>query len=152
MLGKLDYQNVSTHTKIPSHLECKRWIKKVLIHQQCRGDICLRIVDQPEMILLNQTYRQKKGPTNVLAFPHQAIGDNERQFLGDLIICAPIVLEESIAQDKPVNAHWAHLIIHGTLHLLGYDHYLEEEAQEMEALEIKLLSELNITNPYQERF
>lgn len=100
---------------------------------------------------LNSQYRGKDKPTNVLSFPFEVPDGIELDLLGDLIICADVVEKEAQEQDKPLLHHWAHMVIHGTLHLLGYDHISDDEAEEMEALEIKLLAHLSIPDPYQEK-
>ena len=99
---------------------------------------------------LNHQYRQKDKPTNVLSFPFEVPEGIDINLLGDLIICADVVIKEAQEQNKKCDDHWAHLVIHGCLHLLGYDHIKENEATEMESIEIKLLSTLGIDNPYQE--
>jgi probable rRNA maturation factor len=123
------------------------WTQMVLENQQTVGQTTIRLVDKAESAALNVAYRQKQGPTNVLAFPLQ---DEEENYLGDLIICSPLVAEEAQAQGKSIEAHWAHLVVHGTLHLLGYDHIQPDEATIMENLEIDILNALNYPNPYEE--
>ena len=111
-------------------------------------EITLRVVDKEESGFLNTKFRRKSYPTNVLSFPAGAtVGENN--YLGDLVVCAPLVYEEAIAQQKPLVAHWAHLVIHGVLHLLGYDHEQPDEAVIMEALEVTVLASLGYDNPYQ---
>lgn len=113
------------------------------------------IVDNAQSQLLNHTYRQKDKPTNVLSFvsdlPDNIVQALDHTPLGDLVICLPVVLQEAQAQQKSVQAHLSHLVVHGILHLLGYDHELgEQEANEMEQLEIEILSKLGIENPYRD--
>ena len=103
----------------------------------------------PEAKMLNFKYRQIDKPTNVLSFPAEVIPQIEINFLGDVVICAPVVIEEAKCQEKHVDDHWAHLLIHGLLHLQGYDHINEKDAEEMESLELELLNFLNISNPYE---
>ena len=110
-------------------------------------EISIKIVDPEESASLNKQYRQKKGATNVLSFP-MSVKTEDLNFLGDLVICAQIVKNEAIQQGKSVDAHWAHIIIHGILHLLGHTHDQEESMRKMEALEVNLLSQINICNPY----
>lgn len=112
-------------------------------------ELSIRVTGNEEMADLNQQYRGKSGPTNVLSFPTDFPPDVETGLLGDIVICAPRVLEEAAAQNKPVAAHWAHLTIHGVLHLLGHDHIYKEEAEAMETLEISTLSKLGYPDPYQ---
>ena len=113
------------------------------------AEITIRLVDSDESQQLNNQYRGKDKPTNVLSFPFEVPTGIELDLLGDLVICAPVIAAEAIEQNKSENAHWAHMVIHGCLHLLGYDHINDQEAEEMEALEIALLAKLNIADPYQ---
>jgi len=112
----------------------------------------VRIVEQGEMTELNQQYRQKAGPTNVLSFPFEAPPgvptDLLEPELGDVVVCAAVVMREAAEQGKTPVAHWAHMIVHGTLHLLGYDHIQDSDAQKMESLEIAALTKLGYENPY----
>jgi probable rRNA maturation factor len=116
------------------------------------AEISLRTVSIAEMSLLNQEYRQKSGPTNVLSFPSslpEAIQKQlEQPHLGDLVICPEVLAKEALEQQKELDAHWAHIVIHGALHLLGHDHMHAEEEKIMQACEINLLQTLNIANPY----
>jgi probable rRNA maturation factor len=114
------------------------------------GEVSIRIVDAAESSMLNERYRGKAGPTNVLAFP---AGDMPAPAaaptpLGDIVICAPVVASEAADQDKPLEAHWAHIVIHGCLHLCGYDHDSDADAEQMEGRERALLAELGIADPY----
>src|SRR5690606_4915165 len=122
--------------------------------QELPGDneLVIRIVDKPEMSQLNEYYRGKTGPTNILRFPFEAPEHIEMNLLGDLVVCAPVLVEEARAQRKPLWHHWAHIIVHGVLHLLGYDHIEPDEAEIMEAKEIEILACLNIDNPYNEAY
>jgi len=110
----------------------------------------VRLVDIAEMKTLNETYRDKAGPTNVLSFPSDLPDDLQLPLLGDIVICAPVVRAEAAEQGKNLTAHWAHMTIHGTLHLLGYDHIAEEEAAAMEALESAILKRLDYPCPYRD--
>lgn len=117
------------------------------------GEVSVRVVDEDEMSALNRSYRGKNQPTNVLAFPAAldtlpGLPAEDAQFLGDLVICAPVVLREATEQGKPVASHWAHMLVHGLLHLLGHDHESDAEAERMEALEIRVLDHCGIENPY----
>ena len=113
----------------------------------------VRIVDVDEITQLNEQYRQKEGATNVLSFPFElppgVPEDAVDASLGDLIICAAVVEQEAETQHKSAEAHWAHMIVHGTLHLLGYDHLTDDEAQQMEAEEIVVLNQFGYANPYE---
>jgi probable rRNA maturation factor len=152
MFSHIEIQNVSTCTAIPKRQQIRQWISSALATSSIdtpNAAITIRIVDKPESAELNKLYRKKTGPTNVLSFPFDSsniIDDNN--LLGDLVICAPLLIEEAQTQNKTIEAHWAHLIIHGTLHLLGYDHQNDEEATVMETKEITILAQLGYTNPY----
>lgn len=137
--------------KIPGTVLLKRWANAALSKQTSPCEITIRIVDTAEMTELNSTYRHKNGPTNVLAFPFEmpAEIDDGIHILGDIVICTEVVDREAAEQNKELKAHWAHMVIHGTLHLLGHDHVNEEDANIMEAEEIRILKTLNFPNPYQ---
>ncbi len=140
----------------PANDDFVRWATAALnvagVHYAC--DIGVRIVDADESRILNRDYRGKDKPTNILSFPSDlpefVRTKLETALLGDLVICAPVVETEAQEQGKPEAAHWAHLTVHGVLHLLGYDHIEDEEAAVMEPLEIKALAGLGIANPYEE--
>ena len=136
---------------LPNTAHLKKWVTLVLTQQKATGSITIRIVDGTESQRLNHTYRGKNKPTNVLSFPFAQAETFTlpEKILGDLVLCAPLIEQEAVEQNKPLTAHWAHLIIHGTLHLLGYDHMINEEAEMMEVLEIKLLAQLGYPNPYE---
>ncbi|MFT4732543.1 MAG: putative rRNA maturation factor [Gammaproteobacteria bacterium] len=118
--------------------------------QQQAFEVTLRIVDTIESRQLNLDYRAKDKPTNVLSFPFEAPEHIDMPFLGDLVVCAAVVEQEAKEQNKQIIDHWTHLCIHGLLHLLGYDHIHENEAQEMECIETAILAKLNIDDPYQD--
>ncbi|NGY05971.1 rRNA maturation RNase YbeY [Solimonas terrae] len=111
------------------------------------GELTIRIVDESESHALNKHYRGKDKPTNVLSFQGDAA--LREAVLGDLVICAPVVAREAVEQNKTARAHWAHLVVHGCLHLQGYDHEQEPEAGAMEAREVRILEKLGFANPYQ---
>lgn len=117
-----------------------------------QGDITIRIVDEAESATLNQRYRARTGATNVLSFPaaNNELPEELRTELGDLVICAAVVRHEAAEQGKPPDAHWAHMVVHGVLHLRGYDHESPAEAERMEALEIEILRELGYSTPYED--
>lgn len=136
--------------KLPSAEQFKRWVETAL--QQAQGDVslCIQLVDSEDSQALNRDYRGKDKPTNVLSFPSEIpdFVQLEQQPLGDLAICVEVVEREAQEQQKQVEHHWAHMVIHGCLHLLGYDHIEDEEAEQMEALERELLATLDIADPY----
>lgn len=113
-------------------------------------EITVRIVEPEESQTLNASYRGKDKPTNVLSFPFEQPPGLNLPLLGDLVVCQAVVIKEAHDQRKPLKAHWAHMLIHGTLHLLGYDHINDEEAEQMERLEVHILNSLGIDDPYQD--
>jgi len=115
---------------------------------QGKSELLIRFVDKNEIQQLNKTYRHKDKATNVLSFPSDLPVEIDEDILGDVVICNEIVAEEAKMQQKTFNNHLIHMAIHGTLHLLGYDHVEESEAQKMESLEVKILEKLQIDNPY----
>ena len=126
----------------------RQWVLQVLPEHKKDSELTIRVVDEAEITALNRQYRGKDGATNVLSFPYEAIPGVATDLLGDIVICAPVVANESVAQDKPLEAHWAHMVIHGVLHLLDYDHHQDAEAHKMEAREAELLDSLGYANPY----
>lgn len=134
--------------EIPTQMQCLAWFKAALPPDITQAEVTLKIVDKEEGALLNQQYRKKQGPTNVLSFPYRIPGQPSSMLLGDLVICAALVKEEAMAQNKSQEAHWAHLLVHGALHLLGYDHIEKEEATLMEGLEVHILQQLGFPSPY----
>lgn len=134
----------------PDEDDIRRWLDAVLTAEAILTDveITVRIVDETEMAVLNERYRHKTGPTNILSFPFEVPPGVECNLLGDLVIAAPVVQHEAREQGKTESAHWAHMIVHGTLHLLGYDHQQPAEAEAMEAREISILQQLGYANPY----
>lgn len=117
------------------------------------GDVTIRVVDNAEMQNLNREFRDKDYPTNVLSFPADLPPELAAQIddaeLGDIVISADVVAAEATEQGKALNAHWAHMLVHGMLHLQGYDHIEDNEAAEMEALEVKILAQIGFANPYE---
>lgn len=145
----LDLQLASEAKDLPSQADLILWLNLVLAHHNMeQAEITVRIVDAQESQQLNAEYRGKDKPTNVLSFPFEAPPGIEINLLGDLVICASVVSSEAIEQGKALHAHWAHMLVHGCLHLLGYDHIQDDEAEEMEQLEIHLLQQLGIDDPY----
>ncbi len=147
MAIKLDVQYATEIKGLPDIEEFRNWTSEVLGTDSDSG-VVIRLVDRAESAELNQSYRGKSGPTNVLSFPFEVPPYVRSSHLGDLIICAPVVIEEAREQGKPVHGHWAHMVVHGLLHLQGYDHQTQAEASEMEALEIEILIRLGYPDPY----
>lgn len=145
----LDLQLASASTDgLPSEAQLQGWLDGTILGFQQEAEVTVRIVDEAESNELNLTYRGKDKPTNVLSFPFEAPPGLELPLLGDLVICRQVVEHEAIEQGKPLMAHWAHMVVHGSLHLLGYDHIEDDEAEEMEALERDIMQELGFADPY----
>lgn len=134
---------------LPTEEQIIQWLNVILPQFMDNAEITIRIVDDQESQQLNNTYRHKDKPTNVLSFPFESPIEIEVPLLGDLIICKQVVESEAKEQHKSLTSHWAHMIVHGCLHLLGYDHILDEEAEEMENIEIDIMQQLGFDNPYQ---
>jgi probable rRNA maturation factor len=171
MSAILDLQIATEHCAIPNEQSFINWLEQVFAALNIDDkEITIRLVDEAESQQLNYQYRSKNSPTNVLSFPFEmpdfmgmsvdenavseenqvgSLAEAEFNLLGDLVICAPVVARESREQKKPEMHHWAHMVVHGTLHLLGYDHINDDEAEHMEALEKKILQQLAIDDPYQ---
>lgn len=134
---------------IPQQIQIQSWVEQSLSVLKRSGDLTIRFVDSEEAVELNQKFRHKSYSSNVLSFPNDVSLPGEEPYIGDIVICSPVVEQEAQQQNKSVQAHYAHLIIHGVLHLLGYDHLQDEEANEMEQLEISMLHRLGFADPYQ---
>jgi len=145
---ELDLQIATADQSLPTTEDFQRWIEAALAGHN-DAQLTIRIVDEDEITELNRTYRDKDKPTNVLSFPFEAPPGVELSLLGDIVICAKVVQAEAAEQGKTLQAHWAHMVIHGCLHLLGHDHIEAEEADLMEGLEISLLADLGYANPYE---
>jgi probable rRNA maturation factor len=133
---------------LPSPDAIRRWVSHALHGGEDNVELVVRLVDEAEMTALNHRYRGKSGVTNVLSFPYEPLPGVSSGLLGDVVVCAPVVAEEAVRQGKPLVAHWAHLVMHGVLHLQGYDHHHDPDAQRMEALEARLLAGLGFADPY----
>lgn len=142
-------QNASSEATVPDPKLIQHWASAALSEPQQEVEISLRIVDEEEGRSLNHTWRNKDYPTNVLSFPVGEPIEQAPGLLGDMVICAPIVAREANEQGKTIEAHWAHLVVHGMLHLQGYDHEQQDEAEKMEALEISILDKIGYANPYE---
>jgi probable rRNA maturation factor len=151
MAYQIDVEINSQSQQIPSMSDLERWISAALHSQQLEeAEVSLYIVDETEGQELNSQYRGKDYPTNVLSFPADIPEEVGIPLLGDLIVCAPVVEREAQEQGKTLAAHWAHMLVHGSLHLLGFDHIEDAEAEEMEALETEIITGLGYPAPYQE--
>ena len=149
---ELEVQRIAETAYIPDNAEFQLWLETVLTDYGKDVEVLIRVVDTQEMSALNKQYRHKLGTTNILSFPFDAPETIEGSILlGDLVVCATVLETEAREQKKSLKDHWTHIIIHGILHLLAYDHINENDALEMEAKEIIILQQLNIDNPYQEK-
>lgn len=148
MTVEVELQIASKTKTLPHPSQVREWVSLTLYNRIDTAEMTIRIVDEEESADLNAQYRKKEGPTNVLSFPYEPIPGVPTRILGDIVICAPVVEREAIEQDKELLAHWAHMVVHGTLHLLGFDHQFKEEASEMEGLETDILVKLGFPPPY----
>ena len=149
---ELVLQQATDESGLPQLSQFERWAEAALgaMDITAAGELVVRLVDEAESAALNHTYRQKQGSTNVLSFPFEAPPGLpvEEMPLGDLVVCAPVIAREAAEQGKTESAHWAHMVIHGVLHLLGMDHIDPQQAERMEAKEIEILSALGFADPY----
>lgn len=147
-MNLIEIQTIFKSDGQPDQEHIQRWVDAALEGFNQDTEIVVRIVDEQESAELNEQYRHKQGPTNILSFPFEIPEGIELNLLGDLVVCAPVLEKEALEQHKALIDHWAHIIVHGVLHLLGYDHIDAKEAELMENKEITILSKLNIKNPY----
>ena len=153
MSVRIDVQRATDEDSTPDDAFVVAWVTRAIESAGATGDqeVSVRIVDADEIQALNRDYRDKDRPTNVLSFPAGDVAglpDDEPAPLGDIVVCASVVKDEAAAQDKATPNHWAHMLVHGALHLLGHDHESEAEAEAMEALEIRILEAHGIGDPY----
>ncbi|MYL23819.1 rRNA maturation RNase YbeY [Vreelandella massiliensis] len=150
-LAVIDRQVAIEAEELPGESELVDWVSRVLAHhpEESRHEVTVRLVEVSESQALNRDYRGKDKPTNVLSFPFDAPPEVPLPLLGDLVICHAIVVAEAQHQAKPLAQHYAHMVVHGTLHLLGYDHIDDDEAEVMEQMERDILADLGIPDPYQ---
>ena len=152
MLAELEIQRAVSGAHIPDDARFQLWVEAALAGTGRQVRLTIRIADEQEAWQFNRDYRHKDYATNVLSFaaelPEGLPEDVREQQLGDLLICAPVVAREAKEQNRAEADHWAHLTIHGMLHLLGYDHIEAEEAEQMESLETEILAKLGISDPY----
>jgi len=144
----IDIQKACAAEDSPDEDSIKRWLGAAIRDERDECELSIRIVDEQESADFNQRYRGKSGATNVLSFPFDAVTPEPLPILGDLVICAPVVIREASEQQKTVDAHWAHIVIHGVLHLLGYDHIEDQDAEQMEGLETEIMLKLDFPVPY----
>lgn len=152
MMLDLDIQHMVDTADLPTDQQFEQWVRFTL--QQVAADrpqtqLAIRIVDETEGAKLNAQWRHKQGATNVLSFSMSGLDLIAPAILGDIVICAPVVAREASDQSKALHSHWAHLVIHGVLHLLDYDHINADDAERMESLEINIMNQLGYPDPYQ---
>ena len=151
MTLEVDVQIACEEDGLPAQPELRCWAEAAVGDRRPGAELTIRIVDEAESARLNSRFRQKRGPTNVLSFPFESPPGVDVPLLGDIVICAPVIRREAIEQSKSESSHWAHMVVHGSLHLLGFDHDREEAAREMEAMETRILAGLGFDNPYESR-
>ena len=149
-MNLIEVQYIDRSVYAPTIEQLQVWVDAVLSEFRKESEVVIRIVDNEESANLNEQYRHKSGPTNILSFPVEVPSGIALNLLGDLVICAPLVKNEAEQQHKNIDAHWAHIVVHGVLHLLGFDHTDDKDAEKMETKETGVLKKLNINNPYQE--
>lgn len=149
-MNSVEIQRVFEISSVPASTRMSEWASAVMADRVEDSELVIRVVGIEESSALNQQYRKKKGPTNVLSFSYEKSDTVPMETFGDLVICASVVEKEAAEQKKSLDAHWAHMIVHGVLHLLGYDHIEEADALEMEALEQAILGGMGFPNPYRE--
>ena len=153
--GRSQQQNIelqwhcSRNENFPDDADIRLWAVAALVDTAATQETTIRFVDKTEIAQANREWREKPMPTNVLSFPADYPPEIDIRYLGDLMICPAVLLEESEQQSKPLHAHWAHIVIHGMLHLQGFDHIEEVDAREMESREVEILGTLGYTNPYE---
>ena len=145
---EVDIQIATEATDLPAEADFELWVAGALADRKDSAELTIRVVDEAESRELNHQYRDKDKPTNVLSFPFEAPPGIEINLLGDLVICAQVVAREAQEQQKSLQAHWAHMVTHGCLHLLGYDHINNDDAQVMESLETAILNRFGYPDPY----
>lgn len=148
MRTRISVQRACEGWTVPESRALRAWARAALAGRRTEAALTVRVVGEDEGAALNARFRGKNGPTNVLSFASEGIEAIDPAFLGDVVICAPLVIQEAREQRKAVQAHWAHLVVHGVLHLLGFDHDRQRQAAEMEGLEIEILVRLGFSDPY----
>ena len=150
MMLRLDVQYAGKGKDVPQQPAFRRWAREALRGiRRKRVGLGIRVVNEAESASLNSRYRGKRSSTNVLSFSFEAPRGVKSDFLGDLVICAPVVRREAKSRGIPVSAHWAHMVVHGIMHLRGYDHQHDDEAKHMERKEARVLKRLGFDDPYQ---
>lgn len=146
---KVEIQNIYNSDNVPDSSQFRLWVEAALENEVDDSELTIRIVNEEEGATLNQDYRGKNGPTNVLSFAYENPPGVNENILGDLVICGPVIEREAIEQNKELSAHWAHMVVHGVMHLRGFDHQQEDQAAQMEARETEILTGLGFNKPYE---
>lgn len=152
----LELQNAAAFETSPEYADFEQWAAASWLDESDAG-VVIRIVDEPEMQAMNSRFRGKDAPTNVLSFHYENTPmyaedeyiESDLDYLGDLLVCLPVIEREAVEQGKLLAQHWAHMVVHGLLHLQGFDHIKDVEADIMEAREIEILRQLGFPNPYE---
>ncbi len=145
---ELSVQYAAGTGSAPDRAAIRRWVRAAVAGRRARAALAVRIVDEAEGRALNRRWRKRRRATNVLSFPSDGVPGAAPDFVGDIVVCAPVVEAEARAQGKSSEAHWAHMLVHGTLHLLGYDHDVDARAEQMEGIEREVLARLGYPDPY----
>ncbi len=150
MTIKIDLQFAIKSKTLPTKNDFKTWVNEACVNRIDNIELCIRIIDEKESARLNKIFRGKDYPTNILSFPYESdtLSEESTPLIGDLAICAAIIEQEAKTQQTELPAHWAHIVIHGCLHLLGYDHQTEKHAKKMENLEAEILKKIGYDDPY----
>jgi probable rRNA maturation factor len=148
MALRIDIQVAVRVTGLPTQEQFRQWARRAWLDAEARAEVVLRVASEAESRRLNDEFRGRDRPTNVLSFPYEPLPELGLHHVGDIVLCAPVVAREAAEQGKPEPAHWAHMVVHGMLHLQGYDHIEPADAVEMESLEAEILNELGFADPY----
>ncbi len=150
MSVEVEIQYAAAGDGVPGRGEIASWVEAALAGRRNNAELTVRIVDEAEITALNRRFRRRDRATNVLSFAVGEMPGVRHPLLGDVVVCAPVVKREAREQQKAERAHWAHMVVHGTLHLLGYDHKAPVEAETMERIERAILDGLGYEDPYAE--
>jgi len=148
VIARINVEYLSNASELPAEMTISRWAQAALEGYERDVEVGVRIVDESEIIELNQRFRKKAEPTNVLSFPFEDPPGTQTDILGDVVVCAPIVASQAQMEGKPLSAYWAHMVVHGIMHLRGYDHETPKEADAMEHMETRILEGLGFPDPY----
>lgn len=151
MKVRVNVEYVSSVPDLPERALVAQWARAALKGYERDVEVGVRVVDEPEIAELNQRFRNKTEPTDVLSFPFEDPPGIRTDLLGDVVVCAPVVCHQAQVQGKPAAAHWAHVVVHGIMHLRGYDHETPQGAHAMEGMEVRVLQRLGFTDPYASR-